>query len=173
MPRGRCLHAHRSMLVAAQVEPVHEPAQNQGVADCGKYDTAHYPGGNSLFPREWTNGMSYPDLLESAELQGSSASDRQQPILTRSPVGRFMPFTASTVLQERCRPGARACRVRRRRSDPEQETQRTTAPTAPAICAPARTIPVPCVESHRGPAQARRTSGPTVRIAGEAALLAR
>jgi hypothetical protein len=42
--------------------------------------------------------MSYPDPLESAQLQGSSASDGQQPILTRSPVGPFMPEQVECIL---------------------------------------------------------------------------
>ena len=43
--------------------------------------------------------MRYPDPLESGQLQGSSASDGQQTILTRSPVGPFMPLASASVVE--------------------------------------------------------------------------
>ncbi len=44
-------------------------------------------------PRQWTTGVSYPRIRSNRHsYRDPAASDGQQPILTRSPVGPFMPF---------------------------------------------------------------------------------
>jgi hypothetical protein len=108
-----------------------ETAQTTGVAECGKCDVCAQPGRQQPIPAKVDARNELLAIRSNPHgYRDRAASDGQQPILTRSRVGPFMPWAPATSSRPRAErvAGARLRRARgSRRGSRERRRERRSS----------------------------------------------